>query len=108
MFGQLASQLGESGKGYVTAGTGVREDGAKRFYANRDEPRLPAALNGIVAISGLDDYGEHHSHLRSNAIIHKRFSWAPADLAVGYDLNALYGQGLDGSGETIAQFSCLS
>jgi kumamolisin len=86
----------------------VREDGAKRFYANRDEPRLPAALNGIVAISGLDDYGEHHSHLRSNAIIHKRFSWAPADLAVGYDLNALYGQGLDGSGETIANATAFA
>ena len=36
MFSQLASQLGEGGKGYVTAGTGVREDRAKGCHQSID------------------------------------------------------------------------
>jgi kumamolisin len=86
----------------------LRDDGTKRFYANRALPRIPADLSGIVAISGLDDFGEHRSHIRSNYAVGKKFSWAPADLAAGYDLNALYAQGLDGSGETIANATAFA
>jgi kumamolisin len=86
----------------------LRAEGAKRFYANRAEPRIPADLSGIDAVSGLDDFGEHHSHLRNEYEIGKRFSWAPADLAVGYDLDPVYAQGLDGSGETIANATAFA
>ena len=85
----------------------------KTYYANATEPSLPSVLAGVVlAIHGLDNYPlkpagtvrkvspslnpDFTSYISGNTYI------APGDFAVIYDLNSLYGAGIDGTGQSIA------
>lgn len=83
----------------------LRVERGRIFFANRYEPIVPSALHA-AAISGLDDYGLHHSMLRQRPQrrINGSFSWGPQDVAAAYDLNPLYQANpvLDGKGVTIA------
>ncbi|HTU82884.1 MAG TPA: S53 family peptidase [Candidatus Acidoferrales bacterium] len=78
-------------------------EGSRTFYAARYAPLIPPWLHA-VAVTGLDDYHEMHSHMRiaPAQIAGGQFSYAPADVAVAYDLNPLYQQGLGGNGVTMA------
>ena len=77
-------------------------------YANTDDPQVPAALRGIVrSVHGLNDFGLRPRGIRQ---VHTRFTpgipgshfLAPGDFATIYDVQPLYGSGLDGSGIKIA------
>ncbi|MBV8490894.1 MAG: hypothetical protein JO199_10240, partial [Candidatus Eremiobacteraeota bacterium] len=76
--------------------------GTRAFFANRYEPVIPAALHAEV-VAGLSNFRVMHSHRRVNP--HGYYggyvSFAPADLAVLYDLNPLYTAGLNGKGITL-------
>jgi subtilase family serine protease len=78
-------------------------EGSRIFYAARYVPIIPAELNAEL-VTGLNDYHVMHSHMRvrPNQVISGNFSWAPADVAVAYDLNPLYAAGLTGKGITMA------
>jgi subtilase family serine protease len=80
-----------------------RVDRGRYFYAARYVPSIPPAL-GAELVTGLNDYHVLHSHMRKrpNQKIDGSFSWAPADVAVAYDLNPLYAAGLNGAGITMA------
>ena len=67
-----------------------------RFYAARDQPRLPAALAPVVSnVSGLDDYRRARGYaVRPGGLI-------PTDVVGYYNIQALRDAGLDGSGQTI-------
>jgi kumamolisin len=66
-------------------------------------PIIPAGLNAEL-VTGLNDYHMMHSHMRvrPKQIIAGNFSWAPADVALAYDLNPLYAAGLTGKGINMA------
>ncbi len=81
--------------------TGVR-------FANVSDPVLPAALRGFVSsISGLNNF-----HLRSHVAVHQHphltsalsgnHYMVPGDFATIYDLQSLYNQGINGTGQKIA------
>jgi subtilase family serine protease len=76
--------------------------------ANATSPRIPAALSGIVVgIRGLDDFflkprtikrinpDYYSSSLQAEYL-------APGDIATIYDLNTLYTNGFDGTGQKLA------
>ncbi|HYL35661.1 MAG TPA: S53 family peptidase [Bryobacteraceae bacterium] len=89
-------------------------------YANAAAPQIPEALAGLVeGIRGLDDFHPTPAHGPSAwpaekiAGVPPSPNWysqkypsvnmlAPADLAAIYNINALYEQGIDGSGQLIA------
>src|SRR5271165_1009110 len=80
----------------------------KMHYANAAEPSLPSAFRGVVmAISALNDFRPRphsvksvHPHYTSS-ISGKHFL-APDDFATIYDIQGLYGSGINGSGAAIA------
>ncbi len=80
----------------------------KTFYANSAEPVFPRALEGLV--SGLKGLTNNHAHPFLRRRLYPQISigingnhfLAPADLATIYNLNPIYGQGTDGTGQTIA------
>jgi subtilase family serine protease len=73
-------------------------------YAGAGDPVLPKAMQGMVAgISGLDDMHPKprvRPHLTSSS--NGKHYLLPDDFATIYDLQPLYGAGIDGSGQTIA------
>ena len=76
-------------------------------YANTSEPSLPGAFRDIVlAITALNDFRPSprgivvHPHFTSE-ISGKHFL-APDDFATIYDIQALYGSGINGVGQSIA------
>jgi subtilase family serine protease len=76
--------------------------------ANATEPSIPAALAPVVkGVLSLHDFRAHAQHLAAVAPS-PEFTFGathfvtPADLALIYDVNPLYSQGLTGSGESIA------
>ena len=79
-------------------------------YANATAPQVPAALRGVVTgFRGLDDFRPRPHGIRRNTGVHPDYNSAnfgnliaPGDIATIYDINALYGAGIDGSGQTIA------
>ena len=73
-------------------------------FANATAPELPRALNGIVAgIRGLNDFHpKPHARPRFTSSISGNHFLTPDDVATIYDLKALYGNGIDGTGWTIA------
>jgi subtilase family serine protease len=81
----------------------------KMHYANAIEPSLPSAFHGVVmAVSALNDFRpKPHSVVRSvnphftSELSGKHFL-APDDFATIYDIQGLYGSGINGSGEAIA------
>jgi len=81
----------------------------KMHYANAAEPSLPSAFRGVVmAISALNDFRPRpHAIVKSvyphytSSVSGKHFL-APDDFATIYDIQGLYGGGINGSGEAIA------
>ncbi len=81
--------------------------------ANAGDPTLPMALQGLVGhIRGLNDIHPkpHAVRSRSTAGLTPKFTSsisgshfiAPGDFATIYDVQPLYGSGIDGTGQTIA------
>jgi subtilase family serine protease len=78
--------------------------------ANATAPKIPAGFSGIVAgFRGLDDFRPKPRNIRQQAALRPLYTdssvgdlAAPGDLAVMYDINALYSAGIDGTGEKVA------
>ena len=92
-------------------GTSIRRYrvGEQLHYASSIDPVLPRALEGLVSgLTGLDDFHALPPGRRSGP--RPMFTsqpdgshfLAPGDLSVIYDLQRLYDQGIDGTGQTIA------
>lgn len=79
----------------------------KAFYANSADPVLPRALSGLVSgLKGLSNYQARPfiSHRLAPQIgigINGNHFLAPNDLATIYDLQTLYNQGVNGTGQNI-------
>jgi subtilase family serine protease len=83
----------------------------KQHYANIADPVLPKPLEGVVeGIRGLNDFRPKPRLIRSHAAIHANFTSSisgshfltPDDYATIYDVQPLYGSGIDGTGQKIA------
>lgn len=83
------------------------------YYANVSDPSVPAALaNVVLGFRGLNNFRPHSRAIarRVPATANPHFTssvtgdhyLAPNDVATIYDLNGLYENGLNGSGEKIA------
>jgi subtilase family serine protease len=76
--------------------------GNELHFAAATEPVLPAELKPMVgSILGLNDF-HPKSMVKPAYVSDGAYSLAPGDLATIYDINALYGQGVNGTGEKIA------
>jgi subtilase family serine protease len=83
-------------------------DGEMHF-ANTTPPVIPAALSGVVTgVRGLNDFRPKSQAVRANpeyTFTYKGSSYnflAPGDIATIYDINTLYGNGIDGTGYKLA------
>ncbi len=71
-------------------------------FAASTEPSLPSELKPLIgSIRGLNDF-HPKSMARPAYVSNGGYSLAPGDLATVYDINALYGQGINGTGQKIA------
>jgi uncharacterized protein (TIGR03437 family) len=76
--------------------------GNELHFAASTEPVLPAELKPMVgSILGLNDF-HPKSMVKPAYVSNGAYSLAPSDLATIYDINTLYGQGVNGTGEKIA------
>ncbi|PWI57455.1 S53 family peptidase [Sulfoacidibacillus thermotolerans] len=81
--------------------------GSKQFYAPRTAVHVPAAISPLItAVIGLSNYHQMHTHLlvKPGAVSHQLTAtsgYTPSQIETAYNYNPLYGQGLNGSGETI-------
>ncbi len=76
--------------------------GGETHFAIDTEPAIPSDLKPLVAtMFGLNDFHPKRMVKAANASSSGN-SLAPGDLATIYDINKLYTQGLDGSGQKIA------
>jgi uncharacterized protein (TIGR03437 family) len=102
-FGGTAGSIGRA------LGTQIRRyqvDGQPHF-ANASEPRIPAALEPVVAgFDGLDDFSPQPLYIKAR--ITPDFNLAgganflvPDDIAAIYNINPLYQAGIDGTGQKI-------
>jgi hypothetical protein len=81
----------------------------ERHFANVTAPAIPSTLAGIVSgIAGLHDFTPKPSAIRSNMMT-PQYTMSggtnflgPDDLATIYNMKALYAQGVDGRGVTVA------
>jgi subtilase family serine protease len=94
--GQVQSAFGTSIHRYRVNG--------ELHYANVSDPKIPAALSGVVAgIRGLNDFRPkpplHILPLMTTAGLHYL---APDDFATIYDIMPMYSAGINGSGQSIA------
>jgi len=79
--------------------------------ANMSEPRIPAALAGVVTgVVSLHDFRPHPMHKLHtarpeftfiDALGNQNYALVPADLATIYNLNPLFQAGISGQGQTI-------
>ena len=82
----------------------------EEHFANSAEPALPAALAGVVqGFRGLHDFRPHPRGIsirslrpRFTSDISGNHFLAPDDFATIYNLQPLYGMGIDGTGQKIA------
>jgi uncharacterized protein (TIGR03437 family) len=81
--------------------------GGEQHFANTTELAVPAALQGIIAgMDGLDDFHLQPFH-RKTALYEPDLNsgrshyLAPDDLATIYDINSLYANGIDGTGQKL-------
>jgi subtilase family serine protease len=81
----------------------VTSDG-KTHFANSSDPALPKALAGMVAsIRGLNDlHPAPHARPHFTSSISGNHFLTPDDFATIYDLQPLFGNGIDGTGQKIA------
>lgn len=74
-------------------------------YANATDPKIPAALSGMVAsIRGLHDFHPHPNlkkPVQPQAILQGEHVLVPNDFATIYDINPMYNAGINGSGQGI-------
>ena len=76
--------------------------GNELHFAAATEPVLPAELKPMVgSILGLNDF-HPKSMVKPAYVSNGAYSLSPGDLATIYDINTLYGQGVNGTGEKIA------
>jgi pro-kumamolisin-like protein/Big-like domain-containing protein len=78
-------------------------------FANTAPPMIPATLSGIVAgFRGLNDFRPKSQARRATPSYTFTYSGsnyffiAPGDIAAMYDINTLYQDGIDGTGQTLA------
>jgi len=75
--------------------------------ANATDPSIPRALTSVVSgVLSLHDFSLRSMHSSIRPVAQMSFGTAhyisPADLATIYNVNPLYTQGLDGSGQSVA------
>jgi subtilase family serine protease len=99
---QVASAFQTSLQRYTANGT--------TFFANSSDPVIPAALSGIVGeIRGLNSIKPKPRPLLTRKVVVPHFTssisgnhfLAPDDVATIYDMQSLYNNALDGSGQKI-------
>ncbi len=84
------------------------EVNGKMHYANVAQPMIPAAFEPVVAgFGGLDDFGPESQAISAPVAspdynIGTNHYLAPDDFATIYDVAALYGAGIDATGQSIA------
>lgn len=89
--GAMAAEFGVEIHDYLSA------DGV-RFHASRRDPVLPTRLRALAdSVKHLSSY---HARVRTHAV--PPGGLKPVDVALAYDIKALWDQGIDGSGETVA------
>ena len=78
-------------------------------HANAEDPSIPRGLADVVAgVASLNDFPRKPMHnsirpaVQPNDTSGGTYNLSPGDFAIIYDVNALYGAGIDGSGQTIA------
>lgn len=77
-------------------------------FANATEPRIPAALEPVIAgFEGLDDFNLQPLYVMSRTSPDFNYAGvanflAPDDIATIYNINPLYQSGIDGTGQKIA------
>src|SRR5450432_1104 len=80
----------------------------ERHFANATEPRIPAALEPVVAgFLGLDDFGPKPNFIKAASQPNFNYSGGlhflvPDDIAAIYNVAPLYQAGYDGAGQKIA------
>src|SRR5450755_2185111 len=79
----------------------------KMHYAASSEPSIPAAFAGVISgIGALHNFAPHARNLKAKPRITSSLTGnhfvAPGDFATIYDLQSLYGSGINGTGQTIA------
>ena len=104
-FGGTAGQIGSA------LGVDIHryQVGGELHYANAADPKIPAALQGVVlAVRGLNDFRlKPRLKLMSRPTTHPRDTQsgthylAPDDIATIYDVTPLYNAGIDGTGQTL-------
>ncbi|HMC60574.1 MAG TPA: Ig-like domain repeat protein, partial [Candidatus Solibacter sp.] len=102
-FGGTAGTIGRA------LGTQIRRyrvDGREHF-ANATEPRIPAALEPVIAgFDGLDDFRPQPFYIKARIAPNFNIGGtanylAPDDIATIYNINPLYKAGFDGTGQKI-------
>ena len=97
-FGGTAEQVGRA---FGTEIHRYEVDGESHF-ANITEPSLPAGLaNVVAAIRGLDDFLPRVSASRLSRLAAGGRYLTPADIAGMYNLQSLFDQGVDGTGQKL-------
>jgi kumamolisin len=98
-----------------------RNSKGQMYYANANDPKLPADLAGvIVGITGLDNepHWHHQAHLRTTAPLESgkpntvsphvgggpAGGYTPSELRSAYDVTPLINSGINGTGQTVALF----
>ena len=79
----------------------------KLHYSNASQPSVPSALAGVIAaIAQLNDFAPQSHFVRVDPRLTSSLSGnhflLPSDFATIYNLQPLYGQGIDGTGQSIA------
>lgn len=103
----MASTAADANRVFGVALHQYRKNG-RVFYANSMEPAFPHVLRGLVGnLKGLSNdrvhpFIQHRLRPQISIGINGNHFLAPSDLATVYNLNPLYGQGTDGTGQTIA------
>jgi kumamolisin len=77
------------------------------FFANDRDPVLPASIASVVAsVRGMENYLELRRHIRLHPSVKKLaripLGYSPQQIAAAYNFNSAYGNGITGSGQTVA------
>jgi subtilase family serine protease len=105
----FSGTAGEVAKSFHTEIHSYLIDGVEHI-ANSQDPKIPAAISGIVVgVVSLHDF-RRRSQIKSRTALGARPEYSagsthylfPADFAAIYDLNSLYGAGTTGAGASIA------